>query len=227
MNSIVITVDGPSGCGKGTISQMLAKHLGYHLLDSGALYRLVAYRVLDAGVDPSNEAEVVSLTHDVSIDFKPGPSGEPVSVWIDGEDYTLKIRDDASAQMASEISKIQGVRSNLLDLQREFACAPGLVADGRDMGTVVFPNAAFKLYLDASARVRAQRRYKQLSDKGFCVNLREIESQLVSRDRSDQMREYSPLLPAPDAMILDTSDSSIDAVFADVLFWLKQRGLGS
>ena len=227
MGIVVITVDGPSGCGKGTISQMLAKHFGFHLLDSGALYRLVAHRVLDAGVDPTDEAAVIALARHITVVFKPGPSGEPASVWIDGKDCTALIRDDASAQMASKISQIQGVRSELLGLQRDFACAPGLVADGRDMGTVVFPDASFKLYLDASIEVRSKRRYKQLSDKGFCVSLPEIESQLVVRDERDRVREHSPLLPAPDAMILDTSSSSVDAVFAEVLTWLQQRGLGS
>ena len=227
MSPVVITIDGPSGCGKGTISQMLAQHLGYNLLDSGALYRLVAYRVLKANVSVTNEAAVVALTDNVMISFKPSLVGEPASVWFDGEDYTSRIRDDASAQMASKISKIQLVRDRLLSIQRGFAVSPGLVADGRDMGTVVFPEAKIKLYLDAAASVRAQRRYKQLSDKGFCVTFGEIERELILRDRRDQTRVSSPLLPAPDALIVDTSHDTIDAVFAHVLFLLKQRGLGS
>ena len=221
----VITVDGPSGCGKGTLSQQLARHFGFRLLDSGALYRLIALKVMDQAIEPTCQAQVLALLDSLEINFKPTDQGALVEV--NGVDVSEAIRHNDVAQVASKISKFQELRSRLLDIQRSFSQSPGLVADGRDMGTVVFPEAPFKIFLEASIKERAKRRYKQLSCKGFCVSLSEIESQLNARDLADRTRAHSPLYPAADAWVLDTTKSSINQVFTQVLAYLSERGLAS
>jgi len=225
MASPVITVDGPSGCGKGTLSQQLAHHFGFRLLDSGALYRLIALKVMEKGIDATNQTQVLALLDALEINFRPTDKGTLVEV--DGVDVSEAIRHNDVAQVASKISKFQELRLKLLDIQRRFSQGPGLVADGRDMGTVVFPEAPFKIFLEASIEERAKRRYKQLSCKGFCVSLAEIECQLNSRDLADRTRAHSPLYPAADAWVLDTTESSINQVFDQALLFLRERGLAS
>ena len=213
----IITLDGPSGCGKGTISQLLAEHLGYYLLDSGALYRIAGYGATQRGHSLEDTPALLQVIAELDICFKPSEGNEPARILLSGKDVTDIIRSDEVAIMASTIAKNQAVRDALLPLQQGFAKEPGLVADGRDMGTVVFSHAKHKFYLDASVEVRAQRRYKQLKGKGFCVSLRRIESEIAQRDHNDQSRKNSPLMPASDAVLLDTSELSVDQVFQAIV----------
>jgi cytidylate kinase len=202
----VITIDGPSGSGKGTIAGLLAKHLGWHLLDSGALYRIVAAKALDLGVGLDDAAALASLADSLSIRFTDD------LVEVDGEDLSLVIRTEAVSVAASQVAALPEVREAILQAQRAMCQPPGLVADGRDMGTVVFPGARLKIYLDASAEVRAERRYNQLKNKGLSVSLRALLTSLQERDARDKGRAVSPLEPAKDALVIDSTQMSIDAV---------------
>ena len=217
----IITLDGPSGCGKGTLSQKLADYFGYHLLDSGALYRIVGYRAAELGHDLEDTAALLRIIAEVEICFKPSSQNEPARILLSGHDVTDVVRSDETAKKASQIAGNKSVRAALLPMQQNFAKAPGLVADGRDMGTVVFPLAQHKLYLDASEKVRAERRYAQLKQKGFCVSLRQIETEIAQRDHNDRSRKCSPLRPAADAVIIDTSDMTVDQVFQTILSTLS------
>lgn len=213
---IVITIDGPSGSGKGTLSQMLARHLGYHLLDSGALYRLVALAAMKKGVDLANEHAVSDVAMGLDVIFSLADK-ESAQILLEGIKVNDEIRQEAVSMAASQVAAYSGVRAALLERQREFALAPGLVADGRDMGTTVFPNAQAKLFLTASAEARAERRYKQLCLKGESVDMAALVKDIRERDERDSTRAISPLRPADDAVIIDSTAMTIDEVFTKML----------
>jgi cytidylate kinase len=208
----VVAIDGPSGSGKGTISQWLAGKLDWHLLDSGALYRLVALAGQKAGADLNATAAMTAIAEQLDIAFRLVPGEEGVSTFLQGEDVSLMLRTEECGRAASVVAAIPAVRTALLHRQRAFRRAPGLVADGRDMGTVVFPDAEVKIFLTASAEERAQRRYKQLNKKGIGANLTDLLRDIVDRDQRDRERAVSPLKPAEDALMLDTTGMSVDEV---------------
>jgi len=212
----VITVDGPSGVGKGTISHLLAKKLGWHFLDSGALYRLTALAAQRHGVALDDEPAVAAIARELAVEFLAADNGD-VLVMLENQDVTNDIRTETAGNNASKVAALPSVREALLQRQRDFAASPGLIADGRDMGTTVFPQATQKFFLTASAAVRAERRYKQLKEKGFDANLISLIEEIEQRDERDRSRSASPLRPADDAVAIDTSDKSIDEVFAEVL----------
>ncbi|HEX5055201.1 MAG TPA: (d)CMP kinase [Gammaproteobacteria bacterium] len=215
----VVTIDGPSGSGKGTISQWLAERLGWHLLDSGALYRLTALAGRKAGADLINAAVMSRIAEQLDIAFRLVPGEEGVRTLLEGGDVSLQLRTEDCGRAASIVAAIPEVRTALLHRQRAFRQPPGLVADGRDMGTVVFPDAEVKIFLTASAEARAQRRYKQLNEKGIGASLPDLLRDILQRDQRDQERAVSPLKPAEDAVILDTTGMSVgevcDRVYAE------------
>lgn len=212
----VIAIDGPTASGKGTVAQRVAAALGFHYLDSGALYRLVALQALRQRLAPAAEDALAALAGRLAPRFEGG------AILLDGEDVAEAIRAEEVGVMASRIAVHPALRAALLDLQRRFRRAPGLVADGRDMGTVVFPDATLKVFLTASVPARAERRYKQLSEKGFPANMHALLRDLGERDARDSSRAAAPLRPAEDARLLDSSALSIDEVVARILGW--QRG---
>jgi CMP/dCMP kinase len=218
----VMTIDGPSGSGKGTVSRAAAKSLGWALLDSGALYRLVALGGRRAGIDLGHGTGLGQLARQLDIRFGSGPSGEEI-VWLDGQDVTREIRTEAAGNDASKVAALPEVRAALLERQRGFAVAPGLVADGRDMGTAVFPDAPVKIFLTASADERAARRYKQLKEKGVAANLAALSKEIAERDQRDITRTASPLVASEDAVLLDTTGMSVDAVVERVLEIVRKR----
>ena len=211
----VICVDGPSGSGKGTLAQRLASHLGFHLLDSGALYRIVGFAALDQGVAWDDEPSVTQIARDLDVSFVTTDLG--VRVNYCGRDVTEPVRSVRGGEGASAVAAIPSVRDALLTRQRELAMAPGLVADGRDMGTVVFPDAPVKIFLEASALARAQRRQSQLQLQGEDVSLPRLLEAIEARDTRDRTRSVSPLVPADDAVIVDSTDLTADAVFERVM----------
>ncbi len=217
----VITIDGPSGAGKGSITQLVAKKLGYDLLDSGALYRLTALAAIKVGVALDDEDKVAELAASLDVAFVPGEYGEPVNVLLNGEDVTNEIRTESCGTHASKVAPLVKVRAALLQRQRDFQQLPGLVADGRDMGTIVFPNAPVKVYMTASAEERAERRYRQLKEKGEDVKIATLLSEIQERDARDTGRKTAPLKPADDAVMLDTTGLSIDEVLNKVLDLIK------
>ena len=210
----VITIDGPSGSGKGTIASRVAQSLGFSLLDSGALYRVLGIACDRYGVDLSVPSAVANLARELDIHF--GISGEG-SVWLDGEDVSLAIRTDLGSDLASKVGAIEAAREALFQRQLAFRIGPGLIADGRDMGTTVFPDATLKIFLTASLDARAQRRYKQLIGKGIDAILPALLRDLKERDRRDTERVISPLKPSEDAIVIDTTDLTIDQVVKQVL----------
>jgi len=212
----VITIDGPSGSGKGTVSRSVAKALGWSLLDSGALYRLVALAGRRASISLDDGAALGQLAGRFNIQFGSNESGDEV-VWLDGQDVTRAIRTEEAGSDASKVAALPVVRAALLDRQRRFAVPPGLVADGRDMGTVVFPHARPKIFLTASPAERALRRYKQLKEKGVAANLAALSLEIAERDRRDSTRTASPLVASADATMLDTTGMSVDGVIGRVL----------
>ncbi len=220
----VVTIDGPSGSGKGTISRAVAQLAGWHLLDSGALYRLVAYAGIQGGLDAADNASHARLAARMQVAFGVGPDGSE-RVMLAGEDVTQAIRTETAGQGASRVAAWPTVRTALLERQRAFARAPGLVADGRDMGTVVFPAARLKIYLTASAEERALRRYKQLKGKGSSVSLSALSREITERDARDSTRAVAPLIPAPDAEVIDSTGLSIEEVVGRVLALGASRGL--
>ena len=217
----VIAIDGPSGSGKGTIARQVAAALGWHLLDSGALYRLLALAAVRRGVALDDARALANLAGELDVRFGTGAGGEEL-VWLDGEPVRSELRTEEAGRGASTVAALQPVRDALLALQRGFRKAPGLVADGRDMGTHVFPEAELKVYLTASAEERARRRHKQLKDKGIDVSLAALSRDIEDRDRRDSERSVAPLRPAEDARVLDSSDQSIDAVTNTVLGWARE-----
>ena len=217
----VLAIDGPSGTGKGTIAGRVADHLGWHTLDSGALYRAIAYVAVENGITPDDTLELEKLTRTIAVEFVHTADG--LDILVDGLDITDHIRSEAGGRRASIYAKSPVVREGLLSRQRQLRTPPGLVADGRDMGTVVFPDAFLKVFLDASASVRAQRRYNQLKAKGFDVKLRALEREIADRDAQDRSRPVSPLVPAGDAIVLDTSQKGIGQVFAEVTKLVEDR----
>ncbi len=212
----VITIDGPSGSGKGTVARRIADALGWHLLDSGALYRLVGYAGQQQGIDPSDEAGFARVARELDVRFGADASGEE-QIWLAGQEVSRAIRTERAGESASRVAAIPAVRAALVDRQHAFAMAPGLVADGRDMGTVIFPGAALKIFLTASADERARRRHKQLKDKGLDANLAALSLEIAERDRRDANRPIAPLKPADDAVIVDSTAMSIEQVVARVL----------
>lgn len=210
----VLTIDGPSGSGKGTLAQRMAAELGWHYLDSGALYRVLAQAALQAEIDLADESALAELAATLPVTFE--VEADKLTVLLNNQDVSLLIRSEQAGNAASKVAAIPAVRSALLQRQRDFRQTPGLVTDGRDMGTVVFPDAPFKVYLTASAEVRASRRYKQLKEKGIDSNLADLIKEITERDERDQQRDVAPLKPAADAIILDSTALGIDAVFQRV-----------
>ncbi|WP_456447475.1 (d)CMP kinase [Thiolapillus sp.] len=207
----ILAIDGPSGSGKGTVAARVADALGWHILDSGALYRLVGLAALKSGVNLNDHAAVAEIARHLPVRFESG------KVFLGDEDVSLEIRTETAGNNASKVAAIPEVRAALLEWQRSYARPPGLVADGRDMGTVVFPQAAVKIFLDASAEERARRRYKQLKDKGMDVNLPGLIAEIEERDRRDRNRKVAPLVPADDALVIDSTSMNIDEVVDLVL----------
>lgn len=217
----VLAIDGPSGSGKGTIARAVAVRLGWHLLDSGALYRLLALATEDAAVG-SDPARLETLARSLPVEFgEDGQGGE--RILLAGRDVTPALRAESTGERASRLAVIPEVRRGLLDLQRGFRRAPGLVADGRDMGTVVFKDAGLKVFLTASVEERAQRRYNQLKEKGLTANLGDLFRDISARDERDQNRAVSPLRPAPDAVTLDTTGLGIERVMGRVMELAAER----
>ena len=216
-NVPVIAVDGPSGSGKGTVSRIISEKLGWDLLDSGAMYRLLALDCLKNQIDLENEAEVAQTAVQMVIEFKNCKESQEIKVFLDGEDVTKELRLETTGNAASKVAANPSARAALLQKQRDFAVAPGLVADGRDMGTVVFPDAKLKIFLTASAEERAKRRYKQLKQNGFDVNLAALLKEIEERDERDMNRSSAPLKPADDALIIDSSAMTIDEVVDNIM----------
>lgn len=215
----VIAIDGPSGSGKGTVSALLAQRLGWHLLDSGALYRVVACEALARGVALEDARALAAMARGLEIVF----TGDGVSV--DGRDRSDDIRSERAGEGASVVAALQPVRDAILDVQRAQRRLPGLVADGRDMGTVVFPDAPLKVFLDASVEVRAERRYRQLLDQGQQANADDVLESLRERDHRDRARAVAPLRPAGDALLIDSSNLGVASVLDRVLEAAAARGL--
>ncbi len=218
----VIAIDGPSGSGKGSLAQAVARELGFHLLDSGAIYRLLALKAMREDVDLDDEAQLVALLDDFDIRFEPGD--DLTIPFLDNQDVSAELRQEATGDAASRVARHAGVRQGLIELQRSFFRPPGLVADGRDMGTVVFPKARFKFFLYASVEIRAQRRYKQLINMGLSANIAHLQAEIAERDERDRLRSVSPLRPAEDAMVVDSSLMDLAQVTEMVLSHIRENG---
>ena len=219
---MIITIDGPAGSGKSTIAKMLAKELGYTYIDTGAMYRAVALMVKREGIDPDNPDAVVELMKKIQIDLKPAENG--VQVFLNGEDVSKEIRTEEIGKIASKIARHSEVRKILVQMQRELGLkAKNVVIEGRDTGTVIFPDADIKFFFTASPEIRAERRFKELKEKGLNISYEEILKEIKERDYLDETRKDSPLRPAEDAIIIDTTGKSLSDVFQDVLKIIKDR----
>jgi cytidylate kinase len=218
----VVAIDGPSGSGKGTISQLLAQRLGWHYLDSGALYRLVALAALRRGVALDDAAGLSALARALEARFSSDPA-QADKIYLEGAEVSEELRGERCGNAASRVAAIPEVRAALLERQRAFRKPPGLVADGRDMGTVIFPDATLKIFLTATPEERARRRYKQLKDKGLDAKIYDLVKDIAERDARDSARAAAPLKSAPDAVALDTTDMSIEAVVERVWMLLRER----
>jgi cytidylate kinase len=219
----VITIDGPSGSGKGTVAALLAAKLGWNFLDSGALYRLLAFAARNHGVDLTNEEALKVLAAHLDVQFGADKNGHGMQIVLEGEEVTQAIRNEQVGAGASQVAALPVVREALLQRQKAFREPPGLVADGRDMGTVVFPDAPLKIFLTASAEERARRRFLQLKAKGDDVNLASLLDEIRARDERDTQREVAPLKPADDAVQLDSTDLSIEQVLGQILSEVAKR----
>ncbi|MBT4194149.1 MAG: (d)CMP kinase [Gammaproteobacteria bacterium] len=215
MEPYIITIDGPSGSGKGSLAVKVASQLGLHILDSGAIYRLAALKALNEKVDLQNEDEVLAAIKQMKIHFETGD--DLTTPFLDNVDVTLQIRDEKTASAASVVAAYPSIRQQLLDIQKGFFQAPGLVADGRDMGTTVFPDAKIKIFLNASSEIRAKRRYKQLIDMGLSANIADLQNDIDIRDERDRTRSVSPLVPASDAIVVDGSMMDLEQVIELVM----------
>lgn len=220
----VICVDGPSGSGKGTVSRVLVRELGWHLLDSGALYRLVAVAAGRQDVALDDETGLARVAQVLDVQFETTPEGDEI-ILLRGEDVTREVRRETTGEAASRVASLPQVRAALLKRQREFRQSPGLVADGRDMGTVIFPDAPLKIFLTASPEERAKRRHKQLKEMGFDASLAKLAEDIRARDERDAGRPVSPLVPADDAVCVDTTGIAINAVMDRVRELARARGL--
>ena len=220
----VLTIDGPSGVGKGTVARVMAQELGWHLLDSGALYRILALAAQGKGLDLADGERVAALAAQLDIRFESDTAGNE-QILVEGAEISAAVRDEATGGLASIIAVQPAVRAALLQRQHDFAVTPGLVADGCDMGTVVFPQADLKLFMDASAEERARRRYRQLSDLGQDANIDRLCREIRDRDARDRNRAEAPLRPADDAICIDTTELSVESVLQQVRDLLEQRGL--
>jgi cytidylate kinase len=219
---LIITIDGPAGSGKSTIAKMIAKELGFTYIDTGAMYRAVALKIKRSGVDPDDPLSVVKVLQSTQIDLIPSENG--VKVFLDGEDVSGLIRTEEIGKLASKIARHPQVRKILVRMQRKLGeKAKNAVLEGRDTGTVIFPDADIKFFFTASPEVRAERRFKELKEKGINVNYSDILKEIKERDRLDETREDSPLRPAEDAVIIDTTGKSLHQVFRDVLQIIKER----
>ncbi|RLV61218.1 (d)CMP kinase [Parashewanella curva] len=219
----VVTVDGPSGAGKGTICHLLAQKLGFHLLDSGAIYRVLALASIHHDVELDNEEAISLLAAHLDVQFLAGNENDNIKVVLEGEDVTRDIRTQECSDAASKIAAFPRVREALLRRQRAFEAEPGLIADGRDMGTVVFPEAPVKIFLTASAEERAERRYNQLQDKGFDVKIDRLLAEIIERDERDMNRLVAPLKPADDALVVDTTGINIEGVLDIVITHIEKN----
>ncbi len=219
--SPVITIDGPSGAGKGTISTLLAKKFGWHFLDSGAIYRVLAIASMHHQISASDEIGLVPLASSLDVNFETKDTG--CRIVLEGEDVTYSIRTEEVGSVASQIASLPRVREALLRRQRAFKQSPGLVADGRDMGTVVFPSAEVKIFLTATAEERAQRRYKQLKEKGHDVNIARLLADIQARDERDANRTVAPLVPAVDAFVLDSTHLNVDQVLESIAEFVDSK----
>ena len=218
----VIAIDGPSGSGKGTVARLVAEHLGWHLLDSGALYRLVALAGAARRLDPGDEPGHAALADALDARFEVDASGAE-RVLLDGREVTRELRAESTGNMASVVAAMPAVRVALFERQRAFAQPPGLVADGRDMGTVIFPSAGLKVFLTASADERARRRHKQLKEKGLAANLVGLSQEILERDQRDAARTTAPLKPATDAVLIDSTGVPVEAVVQRILDLARSR----
>ena len=218
-NTNIITIDGPSGVGKGTLTRRLAKHFGYSVLDSGAIYRLAGLHINNKEIGTDNAQIIAGALKDLNIHFE--VNADETRAFLDGKDVNETLRTEATGMLASKIAAYPEVREALMQKQRDFAQGKGLVADGRDMGTLVFPDAQHKIFLEANIDIRAQRRYDELKAKGVDANYDKIHADLVKRDYQDRNRSVAPLIPAENAFILDSTTLDADAVLQAVLLWMS------
>lgn len=221
----VITIDGPSGTGKGTVCQLLAHKLAWNYLDSGAIYRVLAFAVQTQGYSSTDADKICEIARNLKFNFTYNEESQSYKIIYNNHDVSLEVRTETCASLASKVSAIPEVRKLLVAVQRNFCQEPGLITDGRDMGTIIFPQAELKFFLDATPEIRAKRRFKQLQQQGINVNLAQILAEVTERDQRDRNRQVAPLVPASDAILIDTSDLSVNEVLEQVLAVIEQKAL--